>query len=396
MAYHRQQGVDTSIVRIFNTYGPRMRPNDGRAIPNFMSQALAEKPLTVYGDGSQTRSFCYVDDLIRGLVLLAESGEHLPVNIGNPERDTRSSSSRRRSSPQPGRPARSSSSRCPSTTLRCASRTSRAPDRSSAGSPRSRSTRASAGRWPRSGGGNGTCVGRGDGRRARGRRRRRPRSDRVGLVVAADRHLRRRRGAVRRARPRLPAAPEDEDAAPPREPVVVRPRDQRRDPQAEATRGPERSRLQLGHLRPDRALLDRQRDRPDLLDHRDAAWANAAKGWNVAPTKRAISRTSPPPRRSATADVRQRGRCRSSAREPLDGVERAQQPRLPEAAVPPGGHDLDDPVGPRLREDVQRRRPGDQVGQRRRRSRAARPGRGGTTTRTRAARRCRRSRSSAP
>jgi dTDP-glucose 4,6-dehydratase len=84
MAYHRQQGVDTSIVRIFNTSGPRMRPNDGRAIPNFLSQALAEKPLTVYGDGSQTRSFCYVDDLIRGLVLLAESGEHLPVNIGNP------------------------------------------------------------------------------------------------------------------------------------------------------------------------------------------------------------------------------------------------------------------------------------------------------------------------
>jgi dTDP-glucose 4,6-dehydratase len=84
MAYHRQQGVDTAIVRIFNTYGPRMRPNDGRAIPNFLGQALAEKPLTVYGDGSQTRSFCYVDDLIRGLVLLAESGEHLPVNIGNP------------------------------------------------------------------------------------------------------------------------------------------------------------------------------------------------------------------------------------------------------------------------------------------------------------------------
>ncbi len=84
MAYHRQQGVDTAIVRIFNTYGPRMRPNDGRAIPNFLDQALDEKPLTVYGDGSQTRSFCFVDDLIRGLILLAESGEHLPVNIGNP------------------------------------------------------------------------------------------------------------------------------------------------------------------------------------------------------------------------------------------------------------------------------------------------------------------------
>jgi dTDP-glucose 4,6-dehydratase len=84
MAYHRQQGVDTCIVRIFNTYGPRMRPHDGRAIPTFMRQALANEPLTVFGDGSQTRSFCYVDDLISGLILLASSGEHLPVNIGNP------------------------------------------------------------------------------------------------------------------------------------------------------------------------------------------------------------------------------------------------------------------------------------------------------------------------
>jgi len=85
MAYHTQQGVDTAIVRIFNTYGSRMRPNDGRAIPTFLRQALKARPLTVFGDGSQTRSFCYVDDLIRGLVLLAESEEHLPVNIGNPE-----------------------------------------------------------------------------------------------------------------------------------------------------------------------------------------------------------------------------------------------------------------------------------------------------------------------
>ncbi len=84
MAYHSQQGVDTAIVRIFNTYGPRMRSHDGRAIPNFMRQALENAPITVYGDGSQTRSFCYVDDLIRGLHLLAESGEHLPVNLGNP------------------------------------------------------------------------------------------------------------------------------------------------------------------------------------------------------------------------------------------------------------------------------------------------------------------------
>jgi dTDP-glucose 4,6-dehydratase len=84
MAYHSQQGVDTAIVRIFNTYGPRMRPFDGRAIPNFMRQALEGSPLTMYGTGQQTRSFCYVDDLIRGLYLLMTSNEHLPVNIGNP------------------------------------------------------------------------------------------------------------------------------------------------------------------------------------------------------------------------------------------------------------------------------------------------------------------------
>src|ERR671924_109233 len=85
MAYHRQQGVDTAIVRIFNTYGPRMRSHDGRAIPTFMRQALEDAPITVFGEGSQTRSFCYVDDLIRGLHLLAKSEEHLPVNLGNPD-----------------------------------------------------------------------------------------------------------------------------------------------------------------------------------------------------------------------------------------------------------------------------------------------------------------------
>jgi len=84
MAYHTQQGVDTAIVRIFNTYGPRMRSHDGRAIPTFMRQALENAPITVFGQGEQTRSFCYVDDLIRGLHLLAESDEHLPVNLGNP------------------------------------------------------------------------------------------------------------------------------------------------------------------------------------------------------------------------------------------------------------------------------------------------------------------------
>jgi dTDP-glucose 4,6-dehydratase len=88
MAYHRQQGVDTAIVRIFNTYGSRMRPHDGRAIPTFLRQALGNRPLTVFGDGSQTRSFTYVTDLIRGIIALAESGYHEPVNIGNPDEFT--------------------------------------------------------------------------------------------------------------------------------------------------------------------------------------------------------------------------------------------------------------------------------------------------------------------
>ena len=84
MAYHRQQGVDTHIVRIFNTYGPRMRPHDGRAIPTFLRQALAHKPLTVFGEGGQTRSFCYVSDLVEGFLRLIDSDRHEPVNIGNP------------------------------------------------------------------------------------------------------------------------------------------------------------------------------------------------------------------------------------------------------------------------------------------------------------------------
>ena len=88
MAYHRQQGVDTAIIRIFNTYGPRMRPHDGRAIPTFLRQALQDRPITVFGDGSQTRSFTYVSDLIDGMIRLVESGYHLPVNVGNPNEFT--------------------------------------------------------------------------------------------------------------------------------------------------------------------------------------------------------------------------------------------------------------------------------------------------------------------
>jgi dTDP-glucose 4,6-dehydratase len=88
MAYHRYHGLDTKIVRIFNTYGPRMRPNDGRAIPTFIPQALRGEPITVFGDGSQTRSFCYVDDLVEGIYRLLVSDYHEPVNIGNPQEMT--------------------------------------------------------------------------------------------------------------------------------------------------------------------------------------------------------------------------------------------------------------------------------------------------------------------
>src|SRR5438105_5662672 len=88
MAYHRARGVDTRIARIFNTYGPGMRINDGRVVPNFIGQALAGRPLTVYGDGSQTRSLCYVDDLVDGLLAVLEKGDDLPVNLGNPSETT--------------------------------------------------------------------------------------------------------------------------------------------------------------------------------------------------------------------------------------------------------------------------------------------------------------------
>ena len=84
IAYHRKYGLNTRIARIFNTYGPRMKLNDGRVVPAFLDQALNSKPLTVFGDGSQTRSFCYVSDLVEGLWRLAQSDEHFPVNLGNP------------------------------------------------------------------------------------------------------------------------------------------------------------------------------------------------------------------------------------------------------------------------------------------------------------------------
>ncbi len=88
MAYHRAHAVDTRIIRIFNTHGPRMQVSDGRAVPNFMAQAIRGEPITVYGDGSQTRSLCYVSDLVRGVLAVLEKGDEMPVNLGNPEEVT--------------------------------------------------------------------------------------------------------------------------------------------------------------------------------------------------------------------------------------------------------------------------------------------------------------------
>ena len=138
MAYHGQQGVDTWIVRIFNTYGPRMRAHDGRAIPTFIRQAIAGEPLTVFGDGSQTRSFCYVDDLIRGLCLLATSEEHLPVNLGNPDEFTLLELANTVLEVTGSQSPIVFTRRCPWTIRRCASRTSPAHARCSGGSRRYR------------------------------------------------------------------------------------------------------------------------------------------------------------------------------------------------------------------------------------------------------------------
>ena len=112
-AYRDHEGVDTGIVRIFNTYGPRMRPHDGRAIPTFIRQALLGEPLTVAGDGAQTRSVCFVDDLVRGILAFAASGHPGPVNLGNPEELTVLRIARGRPAPPSGPPRRSSTSRCP-------------------------------------------------------------------------------------------------------------------------------------------------------------------------------------------------------------------------------------------------------------------------------------------
>ena len=137
MAYHRFHGVDTKIVRIFNTYGPRMRLRDGRAVPAFISQALRNEDVTVFGDGTQTRSFCYITDLVDGIIRLMLSTTNDPVNIGNPTEMTIEQIARGHHRDDRLDRARSSTSRCRRTTRRSASPTSRARARCSAGSRRS-------------------------------------------------------------------------------------------------------------------------------------------------------------------------------------------------------------------------------------------------------------------
>ena len=383
MAYHRQQGVDTAIVRIFNTYGPRMRPTTGARSPTFMRQALDAKPLTVFGDGSQTRSFCYVDDLIRGLILLVESGEHMPVNIGNPA-STRSSSSPRPCSPRRDRRARSCTKPCRSTIRRCGSPTSRARGSSSAGSPRSRSTRAFAARWRRSPGPR-ACVGR-------PRRSPQPRS------AAASSSLPPRAARIRCASGSSTTG--SSSTASPTSSSHSSPRT-----------GARLLRVNLWWAGPGiRVSTSRPRrpadpnDRAYNWDTYDRTvrfatvngiepvfsilgtppWANRREGLE----RRSDGRSGPSSLRGRRAEalqrhLQERRRRHPSPREPLDGMERAEQPCFPQAAVPPIGQELDDPVGPGLREDLQRRRAGNQVRPAaRRRSRAARPARVATTTRT--------------
>ena len=144
MAYHRQQGVDTHIVRIFNTYGPRMRPHDGRAIPTFLRQALEDKPITVFGDGGQTRSFCYVSDLIEGFLRLIDSDQPRAGQHRQPGRVHDPGARRGRSCGSPAAARRSSSRPCPRTTRPCAGRTSPWPRSCSAGARPSSSRRACA------------------------------------------------------------------------------------------------------------------------------------------------------------------------------------------------------------------------------------------------------------
>ena len=340
MAYHNQQGVNTAIARIFNTYGPRMRQNDGRATVTFLHQALEGKPLTVFGDGSQTRSLCYVDDLIRGLYLLATSDEHLPVNIGNPDHEvTMLELAADRASRSPG-----SSSEIVFEALPVDDPRERRPDitqgaaRSSAGSPRSTSRKACGAGSARSAG-------------SRSRPDAAPGVLLVAVVVAAlaargARSPRRLRATCRSGsstRRQLRYGPTGDTVASSQKlhvqvarldlywggPLGVA----RRRPAHPGE--PRRPRLRLVDLRPDRAAARTPpASQPLFAIFGTPSWANGGEGLNVAPRERARparrSPTPPPSRYSGTYVERRR---EAAGRARLARLERAEQPGLPQAAV---------------------------------------------------------------
>ena len=357
MAYHRQQGVDTAIVRIFNTYGPRMRPNDGRAIPNFLRQALAAKPLTVFGDGSQTRSFCYVDDLIRGLVLLAESGEHCPVNLGNPGEMTllelAEAVLRVTGLVEPGR-LRGAARRRPAGS---ASRTSPARKQLLGWEPeielddglrRTTRPRCERTRPLRRRGSRGRR-----GRPRRGARRAGRGRSRIGVALHPLGDLRRRDGPLREPGDDLPAAQVGEHRDGARQSVVGR---AARSPSPTASRptaptrpirptaGTRTTASCCGPASPTMRVLFSIIGTPN--------WANGGKGWNVAPTRPADLQALRHRRgRALQRHVRPRGRDAAAEGAVLARLERAQQPHLPQAAVRAARRQLGDaePEGLRAR-----------------------------------------------
>ena len=390
MAYHRQQGVDTAIVRIFNTYGPRMRPHDGRAIPTFIRQALEEKPLTVFGDGSQTRSFCYVDDLVRGLILLAESGEHLPVNIGNPTEMTLLELA------EAVVRATGSSSQIVFEALPVDDPQVRQPDitRARAAPRLGARDRARRGPAPHAGvarPGTGRCVGRLASLAAAisSSRRSALASTAAGIAVPPAGHLRRRPDPLRQPGQTSSRSSRQMDTQLVRVNLWWGGPERRRHAASPPTPSePGRSRLRLGDLRP-HACATRERtgceamfsilgtpalgERRPGLEHRRRRRPPTCSASSIAAARRYSGTYAR--RRTATIDP---------AGAHLDRLERAEQPGLPQAAVRPLGLEVGDPERQGLRADLQRDRAGRASrSTARARSPAASPRRAATTTRAR-------------
>ena len=401
MAYHNQQGVDTAIVRIFNTYGPRMRPHDGRAIPNFVRQALANEPLTVYGDGSQTRSFCYVDDLVRGIVLLAESDEHFPVNIGNPGEFTILELA------QAVLKVTGSASEIVYEALPVDDPQIRQPDITRA--------RQLLGWEPEIqledglrrmlGKGAGRCL---DGGGSRRRPWRPPPGSACSFPAWAcprPAPLRTCRSAsTTRARPSSATSTRSSPQYQALHVGVLRVNlywggtlGVAKHRPFSASR-PARRRLRLDDLRPHRAVRGRPRDQAALLDHRHATLGERRREPEPSPDElRAPARLRLRGGRALQRHLRRRRRPCPAGRSALGGMERAEQPRLPPAAVRPlEGERWVIASAPGVRQDLQRdlhRRARDDVRGRAGRLRCHRA-RAATTTPRAPGRRFRRSRSS--